>query len=279
MELFAAGDESQMAVIRRWIDESDVFMLILGDRYGSIERESLKSYIHLEYEYALAQRKPLFAVIRRADPIASHAVEHSEQLAAFRTLVQEKMVRWWNEPNDIKLAIHETLAEFARRSELKGWVRGEDNVNVGAISEEIARLSSENASMRQRLAATAPRLFNGLTFEELFRLLAYTTWIVKQENAPKEFNALHQTAKFFNHERPAPLHLFWHFSAMLVRGTHITTPVLLKFARQLEEAGLILLPHPANTDTLYRLTDVGRQFLLCLRNAYDTGPIEEFRAS
>lgn len=30
MELFAAGDESQLETICRWIDDSDVFMLILG---------------------------------------------------------------------------------------------------------------------------------------------------------------------------------------------------------------------------------------------------------
>jgi hypothetical protein len=35
MELFAAGDQSQMVVIRRWIDESDVFLLILGGRSGA----------------------------------------------------------------------------------------------------------------------------------------------------------------------------------------------------------------------------------------------------
>jgi hypothetical protein len=28
MELFAAGDKSQMEIIKRWIDDSDVFLLI-----------------------------------------------------------------------------------------------------------------------------------------------------------------------------------------------------------------------------------------------------------
>ena len=37
MELFTAGDKSQMETIKRWIDESDIYMLILGGRYGSIE--------------------------------------------------------------------------------------------------------------------------------------------------------------------------------------------------------------------------------------------------
>src|SRR5215471_3135221 len=63
MELFAAGDESQLETIRRWIDDSDVFMLILGGRYGSIEPKAGKSYIELEYEYALEKKKPLFAAV------------------------------------------------------------------------------------------------------------------------------------------------------------------------------------------------------------------------
>ena len=45
MELFAAGDAEQLKVIKRWIDESDVFLLILGREYGSIEPISNKSYI------------------------------------------------------------------------------------------------------------------------------------------------------------------------------------------------------------------------------------------
>src|SRR5215212_6560884 len=63
MELFAAGDESQMNVIKRWIDESDVYLLVLGGRYGSLEPNSQKSYIHLEYDYAVERGKPLFAVV------------------------------------------------------------------------------------------------------------------------------------------------------------------------------------------------------------------------
>jgi len=54
MELFIARDESQWDIIKEWIDESDVYMLIIGGRYGSIEPKSGKSYTHLEYEYALS---------------------------------------------------------------------------------------------------------------------------------------------------------------------------------------------------------------------------------
>jgi hypothetical protein len=48
MELFAAGDESQLEVIKQWIDESDIYLLILGGRYGSVEKSSGKSYTQIE---------------------------------------------------------------------------------------------------------------------------------------------------------------------------------------------------------------------------------------
>ena len=63
MELFTAGDRSQMDTIKQWIDESDVYMLILGGRYGSVEPTSGISYTELEYDYAVQQSKPLFAVV------------------------------------------------------------------------------------------------------------------------------------------------------------------------------------------------------------------------
>lgn len=47
-----------MGNYKNWIEESDVYMLILGGRYGSIEPKSGKSYTQLEYEYALELGKP-----------------------------------------------------------------------------------------------------------------------------------------------------------------------------------------------------------------------------
>lgn len=63
MELFKAGNESQLQTIFRWIDECDLFLLLLGGRYGSIEPTSKKSYIQLEYEYALKNNIPVFAIV------------------------------------------------------------------------------------------------------------------------------------------------------------------------------------------------------------------------
>lgn len=43
MELFSAGNESQLEIIKEWIDDSDIYMLILGGRYAI---ESLRKIIN-----------------------------------------------------------------------------------------------------------------------------------------------------------------------------------------------------------------------------------------
>ena len=62
MELFKAG-ASQWQTITRWIDESDIYLLILGGRYGTLNKIEDKSYTQLEYEYALSKGIPVFALV------------------------------------------------------------------------------------------------------------------------------------------------------------------------------------------------------------------------
>lgn len=181
MELFTAGDESQMDVIKQWIDESDVFMLILGGRYGSLEPTSGKSYTQLEYEYALSKNKPLFACVINETAIESRVrtggttfVEtvNGTKLAEFRSLVLTKLCKFWDDAKDIKIAVTETLAHLTRREELVGWVRATGQTDLAALLNEMARLSHENAKLRaeQGRSEGTPQ-FNGLHFSELKMLL------------------------------------------------------------------------------------------------------------
>lgn len=194
MELFAAGDESQMEVIRRWIDESDVFLLILGGCYGSMEPKSGKSYIHLEYEHALDRGMPLFAVVAEEEHLRARAeqpggldkieTEHPQELKKFRKLVLKKMVRFWQDPRDIKLAIHEAMTGFARRPELEGWVQGkcvridrisriEDN---RSLEEEIRSLKEGNSSLEEEI------IFLKKELEEENSFLRSDMWDLEKEN-------------------------------------------------------------------------------------------------
>jgi Domain of unknown function (DUF4062) len=183
MELFAPGDQSQMDVIKQWINESDVFLLILGGRYGSLEPTSGKSYIELEYEHAKQEGKPYFALVIHEEYLESRIKAHGlavderdnpEKLKAFRaSLTTTKMVRFWHDPRDITIGIHKALSELSRREDLIGWIPGNQGVNGAALAEEIARLGKENASLRDQisqLSDPAPT-FMGLNFDEMYTLL------------------------------------------------------------------------------------------------------------
>jgi len=181
MELFTSGDESQMEVIKQWIDESDVYLLILGGRYGSVEPRTGKSYTQIEYEYALNEGKPLFACVMtdsaledRVKTFGTRAMEtvNQQKLTDFRALVLTKMVKFWEDSKDIKIAIGETLAHFARRDELTGWIRSNQEANMPALADEMARLSKENALFRSQLErAAAEASMHGLSFSELTAIL------------------------------------------------------------------------------------------------------------
>ncbi len=292
MELFSAGDQSQMDVIRRWIDESDVFLLILGGRYGSIESESQKSYTHLEYEYALERGKALFAVVitenHLEEKIKQHGKEvietkNSDKLEDFRSFVCSKMVRPWSDSKDIKLAILETLSEFSRREELIGWIPGNQAVNTGELAEELARLAKENSELRAKLSSldVSELTYNGLTYEELYQLLnsektlslkdldeyideyydhpSVIQKVTVKRQIRHEIEIIEQTALSFGDSEASLIHAFW-----ALRGE----PTFLYETRRyiiqpINKFGLFTIEN-TNNGTFVKLNDYGQRFLLRL---------------
>lgn len=189
MELFTAGDESQLETIYRWIDESDIFMLILGGRYGSIEKVSGKSYTQLEYEHSLNCGKATFSVVMHDDALAAKVkrdgpnvleLENRDKFAAFKSTVLSKMCMFFHDHKDIQLAFHRTLARLLRERDFSGWVSGAEISNTESMGAEIARLSKENSELRSKLLQAeeksgAALKFGGLTYEQLRKILANTS--------------------------------------------------------------------------------------------------------
>ncbi len=62
MEMFSAEDEDQWEIIRRTIEISDYYILILGLRYGSKAEDGV-SFTEKEYEYALQKGIPILAFV------------------------------------------------------------------------------------------------------------------------------------------------------------------------------------------------------------------------
>jgi hypothetical protein len=167
MELFTAGDESQMETIKRWIDQSDVFMLVLGGRYGSIEPTTGLSYTELEYDYAAKSGKPYFAVVIRESALDQKVkeqgkgvieTENTKELSAFRAKVLSRTSAFFGNVQDIKLAVFETVADLLVRHDFKGWVSGDEIPDIQSYIDQINKLREENKRLvedRNSLSAGA----------------------------------------------------------------------------------------------------------------------------
>lgn len=189
MELFSSGDKSQLETIKRWIDQSDVYMLILGGRYGSIEPESGVSYTELEYDYAVSQGKPYFAVVIKEDFLDQKLKEQGKDvlerenpklLDQFRSKVLSSVSSFFSDVKDIKLCVHESLGDVQIQDELAGWVPARSVPDTASLNEEIAQLKEEKEQLASKLAAFEKnsKPSSDSEYKELVELLEKTEVIV-----------------------------------------------------------------------------------------------------
>jgi hypothetical protein len=157
MELFSAGDKSQLQTIQSWIEQSDVYMLILGGRYGTIEADSGLSYTELEFNYAVKLGMPMFSVVISEGGLESKVkikgtavieTKNGLLLNDFKNRVLARTSSFFDDAKDIRLAVHESLADFSKNRDLIGWVRGNLIVDTQPLFEEIRKLSEENTKLR-----------------------------------------------------------------------------------------------------------------------------------
>jgi len=275
MELFTAGDKSQMETIKRWIDESDVYMLILGGRYGSIEPRTSLSYTELEYDYAVEKEMPLFAVVITDEAldkkVKSNGIEHIEReqpasLKNFRTKVLSNISSFFDDIKDIKLTVHETIGDFSGRYEFSGWIRGDQMADSASLLEEIKRLTTQRKDLEEQLAELK-KVSNGVAQAEadqvnlnelasLLRKIEVETNVLGDPSDKK--------MKKFNLN-----YLFVTWSDFIIAGitnnagtSDIETFLYYNVCTKLQIHGLVKNEKVANVQwRMYRVTPLGERFL------------------
>jgi len=160
MELFKSGDKSQLETIKKWIDDCDVYMLILGGRYGTVEPVSGKSYTELEYDYALERGMRVFSVVITEDALEVKVKaggtsfmekENPKLLAVFREKVLSNISSFFSDDKDIKLCVHESLSELALDKSLIGWVSGAELKDTSSLIEQNQKLVDDNERLAKEL--------------------------------------------------------------------------------------------------------------------------------
>lgn len=170
MELFPAANDTQWDWIKRVIDESDYYILIIGGRYGSIAKETGISFTEMEYRYAVERGKPVIGFLHE-DPssLAAKLVEQNsartKKLDSFRDLVKSRLCKFYSSPSDLGAKVSRSITQLKKQYPRPGWVRAELLDNV-ASSDEVLQLRRENDELQARIeqyGLEAPRALEYLS--------------------------------------------------------------------------------------------------------------------
>lgn len=215
MELFTATNQSQWTIIQKWIDESDIYMLILGGRYGSIEPISGLSYTELEYDYALKKGKPLFAVVMQDAALDEKVrtvgrsvleAENPQKLRDFKEKVLNYMSSFFEDYKDIKLAVHESVGKLQQDNQLIGWVRADELLNPEKYLDQISAIQKEKEDLQKEISKLKRLKSTGddpEEFDEIIAILsAQTISLVNirtaENNMPAKTSVLQAFSAFKN---------------------------------------------------------------------------------
>ena len=155
MELFPAIDEEQFDYIKKEIDNSDYYLLIVGGRYGSLTSEGI-SYTEKEFLYALEKKIPIIAFIHEDInniPLGKVDVDENirKKLEEFKKKVEtNRLVKYWADATSLYSEVSITLARIINECPRIGWVRGDeknlivDDDKIICLPHEIDKLKEEN---------------------------------------------------------------------------------------------------------------------------------------
>jgi hypothetical protein len=169
MEMFSAADEEQWKLIARQIDETDYYVVIVGHRYGSITDGM--SYTEKEFAYALSKGIPIYGFIVHDDvqPLAKNVDVDAKKkigLSKFKNKVKQRPVSFWRSADDLHGKVSIALMKAFNTTPRTGWTRAVP-VAGPEVSQELSRLSKENADLRSQLASATEQKANDLRAQRL----------------------------------------------------------------------------------------------------------------
>ena len=159
MEAFSPGNERELEVIKRGIKQSDIYIVLVGFRYGSVVEEGGPSFTQLEYRIARDLGKPILAFLlktsefedRRNALKADHPdMKHQNQIIDFREEVKaidkekkkHRIVGYFSQEvgglGDLKITVRDGIQKLIsnKKFKAKGWIRG-DEYESTRLPEEI----------------------------------------------------------------------------------------------------------------------------------------------
>lgn len=217
MELFNAADESQWDVIKRRISECDYYVVVISDRYGSIDKDRI-GFTEKEYDFAIASGKPVIGFVRSDDAIKTLPYEQREsdnkdKLIDFRNKISARLYKKWSNKDDLAKVYYSSFAALIADKPQTGWVRRGSLVSEN-LQQQYVDVMNREAKLRE--------IKN--TLEEEIKIL--TKEIDKQKNESNDVEMfialLHKTSINTDNEEYSLAELLLTMSDFLVTRTQVS---------------------------------------------------------
>lgn len=156
MELFPALDEEQFEFIKKVIDDSDYYLLIIGGRYGSLSETGI-SYTEMEYDYAIERGIKVIALIHGSpEKLIAEKVEMSldarQKLDEFRARAQTgRLVKFWNDAKELSGLVATSLPKTIKMYPAVGWIRGNEATDNTELLKQLNYLRQENSKLEKKI--------------------------------------------------------------------------------------------------------------------------------
>ena len=156
MELFPALDEEQFEFIKKVIDDSDYYLLIIGGRYGSLSEEGI-SYTEMEYDYAISKGIKVIALVHGSpEKLAVEKVEMDseaqEKLQVFKTkATTNRLVKFWSDAKELSGLVALSLPKTIKTYPAVGWVRASEATDNTDLLKQLNELRQENNKLEKQI--------------------------------------------------------------------------------------------------------------------------------
>lgn len=149
MEQFPASPLSQWEYIKKMIDMSDYYLLIVAGRYGSLDPDESVSYTEKEYNYAANKNIPILSFLHNdIGKLQSEKVDSDRtQINKFREKIkaEKRLVDFYSSIDELKFKIAKAMPKIISYSPAIGWVRADE---IGATSN-LQDIASNIEDIRQ----------------------------------------------------------------------------------------------------------------------------------
>ncbi len=134
MELFPASNQKSWDIIKKVIDDSDYYLIVIAGKYGSTTKDEdnkIIGYTEKEYNYACSINKPIIAFINNdVGNIVSSKVEETkvgkQRLEKFKNRIKDSnmQVSFWNNMGTLVSNIKTSIQELKTTTPAAGWIKG-----------------------------------------------------------------------------------------------------------------------------------------------------------